>query len=349
MKARIIVVFGVVTVWTLPLAAQGTTLVSAKTDTAPNLDGVAEAAWNSAKPLEVVVNKLPYEPNNGYPGIKATKVTLRAMHDAENLYMLIQYEDPTQSLERSPWIKQEDGSWKQKTNKDSTAHENTYYEDKFAVLWDINARGFAKKGCDAACHMAENGMNKGIEDTAPGRKYTTRPGQTIDMWHWKSVRSGPVAQIDDQYIDDTTDPKANKNWGRKGDAKTGGGYTNNKSEDGKMPAFMAKGGPTGDYWLMKSGAVPFEDTFKPGDMVPGIVVSPFEGSRGDIAAEAEWKDGMWTVELMRKLQTGGENADTQDVQFNDLGKIYPFGIAVFDNSQINHIYHEGVLNLKFAN
>ena len=28
-------------------------------------------------------------------------------------------------------------------------------------------------------------------------------------------------------------------------------------------------------------------------------------------------------------------------------KGYPFGIAVFDNSQINHLCHEGVFTLNF--
>lgn len=328
--------------------AADTTLVSAKTAAAPTLDAMAGSDWDKATPLEVTVNKTPYKPNNGYPGMQATKVTMRAMHDSDNLYMLIQYDDPTKSIERFPWIKQADGSWKQKADKDSTKHENKFYEDKFAVLWDINARGFGKKGCAAACHMAKDGMNEGVKDTAPGRKFTSRDGQTIDMWHWKSVRSWPVGQIDDQYIDSVKDPKKNKNWGRHGDTKTGGGYKNNKTKDGKMPAFMAKGGPTGDYWLMKSDAVPFVDTFKEGDRIPGIVVSTFEGPRGDITAKADWKDGVWTIELQRKLKTTGENSDTQDIQFTDMGKSYTFGVAVFDNSQINHIYHEGVMKLKFA-
>ena len=324
------------------------TLTSAKTDAAPTIDGVMDAGWSKAAPLEVLVDSTPYEPNNGYAGMTNTTVTLRALHDADNLYMLIQYADPTHSLERAPWVKQADGSWKQKSNKDSTSHENTYYEDKFAVLWDINARGFAKKGCGAACHMAKDGKNNGIEDTAPGRKYTTKAGQTIDMWHWKSVRSGPVGQFDDQFIDDVADPAVNANWGRHGDVKTGGGYSNNKSEDGKMPAFMPKDGMTGGYWLLKSEAVPFADTFKEGDVLPGIVVSPFEAPRADISEEAIYKDGMWTIELKRALHTTGDKADAQDVQFTDMGKSYPFGVAVFDNSQINHVYHEGVIELKFG-
>ena len=341
------VIIGLVPFWISPaLAAE--TLTSVKTGAAPVLDGKAEAAWDKAKALQVVVDKLPYEPDTGYPGISRTTVSLRAMHDAENLYMLIEYDDPTMSLERFPWIKQADGSWKQKANKDSTKHENTYYEDKFAVLWDINARGFKKKGCNAACHMADNGMNEGVKDTAPGRKFTARQGQTIDMWHWKSVRSWPVGQIDDQFIDDTKDPTKNKNWGRKGDTKTGGGYKNNVSKDGKMPVMMSRSGATGEYWLHKADAVEFKDNFKTGDMVPGIIVSTFEGPRGDILAQANYANGKWTIELKRELKTTGENSDSQDIQFTDMSKSYPFGIAVFDNSQINHVYHDGVLNLKFG-
>lgn len=339
---------GLAVICVLP-AANGAdmALTSAKVDAAPVIDGAMDTGWDKAKPLDVLVDQLPYKPSNGYPGMTKTMVTMRAMHDAENLYMLLQYKDTTKSIERSPWVKQADGSWKQTANKDSTGHENTYYEDKLALLWDINARGFGKKGCAAACHLAKDGMNKGISDTAPGRKYTTRPGQTIDMWHWKSVRSAPVGQFDDQFIDDVTDPKVNKNWGRHGDSKTGGGYKNNKSKDGKTPAFMPKDGKTGGYWLLKADAVPFVDTFKEGDVLPGIVVSTFEGSRGDIQAQATYADGMWTVELKRALRTTGDKADTQDVQFADLTKTYPLGIAVFDNSQINHIYHEGVIRLGF--
>ena len=246
-------------------------------------------------------------------------------------------------------MKQEDGSWKQLANKDDTGHDNTYYEDKFALLWDINARGFDKKGCDAACHMAQDGKVNGTPDKSPGRKYTVREGQTIDMWHWKGVRTGPIGQIDDQFIDNTTDAAQNSGWGRKSDVKTAGGYSDNRTEDKTMPAFMPADGKPGAYWVEKANAVPFVDNFAAGDIVPGIVISPFEGQRADIAAHAKWADGKWTMEIARALVTTGEKSDVQDVQFSDLSKEYPFGVAVFDNSQINHVYHEGVLTLRFAN
>jgi len=323
-------------------------LVSAPTSVSPVIDGVIDSAWDAATPTAVTVDLHPYKPSNGYDGVTESTVTLRALHDDTTLYMLIQWDDPTQSLERMPWVKQADGAWKQLKNPDDTGHENTYYEDKFAVLWDINARGFEKKGCAAACHMADGGMIDGIEAKSPGRKFTVAEGQTIDMWHWKSVRAEPVGQIDDQYIDHNTDAAKNSGWGRHGDSKTGGGYSNNVSEDKKTPAFMPKDGATGAFWLAKSDAVPFNDTFAAGDVLPGILISPFEGSRGDIASAAVWADGKWTVEVRRALVTTGENAAAQDVQFSDLSKAYPFGVAVFDNAAINHAYHEGVLTLKFG-
>lgn len=331
------------------IAAAANVLTAESVSMPPTIDGNFDDAWDAATPLSVVVSKLPYQPSNGYDGSQSSEVTLSALHDQQNLYLLVQYQDSTESLERLPWVKQEDGSWEQLSNKDSTGHENTYYEDKFAMLWDINARGFAKKGCDAACHIADDGMINGIPDTSPGRKFTSAPGQTIDMWHWKSVRTGPVDQVDDQYIDGTTDPEANRNWGRKGDNKTGGGYANNVSEAGTQPAFMAEGESTGQYWLLDQNKTEFVDNFEAGEMVPGIVVSPFAGSRGDILASASWSDGVWTIEMQRPLVTSGEMANEQDVQFDDLEQSYPFGIAVFDNSQINHLYHEGALTLEFSN
>jgi hypothetical protein len=81
--------------------------------------------------------------------------------------------------------------------------------------------------------------------------------------------------------------------------------------------------------------------------VPGIVVAPFQGPRGDLTAKGLWKNGQWTVEIKRTLVTAGDKAKEQDVQFDDLKRAYYFGVSVFDNSQINHVYHEGVHRLTF--
>ncbi len=101
------------------------------------------------------------------------------------------------------------------------------------------------------------------------------------------------------------------------------------------------------YYVIPSKKVPFVDTFKEGDIQPGIDIAPMMGGRADILSRNNYADGTWTLEVMRSRKTEGENVDTEDVQFTDTGKSYPFGIAVFDNSQINHLFHTETLEMKF--
>ena len=328
------------------LAAKNT-LESVSLDQKVIIDGVEDAFWSNATPLTVLLNELPYEPSNGYAGMKEVEVNIRSVYDAENVYFLVRWEDPTMSLERFPWVKQQDGSWKQLMKKDQTGQDNTYYEDKFAFFWNIHSKGFVKKGCDKSCHITEDGEIDGVKDISSGRHYTANAGETIDMWHWKGARSNPVGQIDDQYMN--SDRQENKGWGRHSDDKTGGGYANNHNADKTAPVWMNPE-PSEDnrYWVLDATKVPFLDRFKAGDIVGGIVANPSTGSRGDINALGVWKNGVWTLEVKRKLVTEHENSATQDVQFSDLNKKYYFGMTVFDNSQTNHLYHKKSLKLTFS-
>lgn len=339
-KVGLITMAGIFALGTSVYAADQT-LISTKTSSPIVLDGIADKAWDAAESIAVTVDELPYEPNNGYAGMQETDVKIKSLYDDENVYFLITYKDPTQSLERFPWVKQADGSWKKMAKKDDTGHENTYYEDKFAMFWDINTKGFEAEGCMIACHLDEPG------DTSAGRKYTETAGETIDMWHAKFVRTLPMGMFDDQYVDHNTDPKENAGWGRKGDTGKSG-YKNNDNADKTAPAFMNLD-PTEDekYFIIPSKKIPFVDNFKEGDVLPGIDIAPMMGGRADILSRNNYADGTWTLEVMRSLKTEGENAETQDVQFTDTSKSYPFGIAVFDNSQINHLYHVETLELKF--
>jgi hypothetical protein len=190
----------------------------------------------------------------------------------------------------------------------------------------------------AACHTGEG--------KPFGNKYTKDAGERLDMWHFKSVRTGSVGQTDDQYVDATRyDPDKSPNAGRKTEPKTGGGYVDNVSDDKKGPKFALKGNkPAPPYWIVDTNKEPFDDSkYKAGDEVPGIVVAPFTGDRGDVPTTMVWKDGVWTLVLSRKLVTKSE----YDVQFEDLKKQYAFGVAVFDNAQVRHAYSTGVLKLTF--
>lgn len=320
--------------WEAPKGA----FVAIPVDAAPTLDGVAdEAFWSDAEEIVIDVD-------GGYGGFE-TKVHLKAVYTADSVYLLVTYEDPTESFFRSPWQMQEDGSWtKIKDPDDKGGDNNLVYEDKMAFIWNINnsIEKFETKGCYTACHDGEN------PDTKPyGNKYTAGEGQLGDIWHWKSIRN--LNQLDDQYLDWTQyNAETAKEAGRKSDPKDGGGYADNYGSmpdpadaaktipDKSLPGFMSENidkKTAAPGYILESEAVPFDATaFQPGDYLPGIVKSEFTGDRGNISAGWKWADGVWTIELGRLLDTGSE----YDVQFADLTASYYFGVAVFENAQVRH-------------
>jgi Ethylbenzene dehydrogenase len=314
-------------------AQQSNVLVAKKVAAPPPFEPALGGAWQSAPELTVTLRGGRNLPEG------RTDVRLRALHTADTIYILMQYKDPTESVRRGPWLKQADGSWqKLKDPNDKGGDNNLYYEDKMAVLWNINSPAFEAKGCMSACHVGEG--------KPFGNKYTASATERLDMWHWKGVRTGYTGQVDDQYVDGTRyDPEKAKEAGRKSDPKTGGGYVDNVSDDKKGPKFALKGNrPAPPYWIMDADKEPLDESkYKAGDEVPGIIVSPFTGDRADIAAKHAWKDGVRTIVMSRKLVTGSEF----DVQFDDLKKQYAFGVAVFDNAQVRHAYSPGVLKLVF--
>ena len=318
-------------------------VTASKVATAPKLAaGAADPAWAKAKPLAVDLAG----GENFAGGKGTTKATLKAVYSGDMFYMLLQYADPTQSVRRSPYVKQADGSWKKLSDPDDKGGDNNkFYEDKFALIWNIgnSIKGFSSAGCMVACHAGEAGKPF-------GNKYTASAGELGDIWHMKSVRTGYIGQVDDQYLDHTPfDKDKAPEAGRKSDPKDGGGYEDVKLVDGK-PAFMSKSAIAanrkgGSYYILAADKVAFDDSkFKPGDEVASIIVAPFTGDRGDIAAKIGWKGGKWTAVMSRKLVTAGKF----DVQFDNLDAAYEFGLAAFDNAQVRHAFHTGALKLKFT-
>lgn len=296
----------------------------------PQLDGVAEAVWDEAPALTF--------PVVGGFNTGSHQVSLKSVYSGDQVYFLMSWNDPTQSLRRFPWVKQEDGTWKHLVDN-SAGDDNVFYEDKMALIWNINnsITGFNQAGCFSTCHAGETGKPY-------GNKYTASPGEMGDIWHWKSVRTGSVGQIDDQYVDDTRYSTDTPEAGRHSDAKTAGGYTDNFNADKTGPGFMSPAGANSGYWILDSEKVPFVDTFVPGDEIAGIVVAPISGDRGDISAVSQYSNGTYTLEFGRKLVTGSD----KDVQFSDLSQAYYFGVAIFDNAQVRHSFETGASALKFA-
>ena len=319
---------------TAPANAQAKNLLTAKkAAAAPALDGTLDEAWKTAPVTTVKVMG-----GKNLPG-GSTEVAMRALYTTDKIYFMYQYKDATESFQRSPWVKQADGSWKKLNDpEDKGGDNNKYYEDKFAVIWNISTPVFEQRGCMAACHTGEG--------KPYGNKYTANPGERLDMWHAKSVRGAAnIGMTDDQYVDHTRyDKDKTPNAGRRSDPGTDG-YKNNDTADKKLPAFALRGNkPAPPYWIVDAEKEPFDDSkYKAGDEVPGLLVMPYTGDRGDLPTSMTWKDGTWTVVISRKLTTGSEF----DVQFDDLKKQYAFGVAVFDNAQVRHAFSPGVLKLNF--
>lgn len=333
-------------------APEGSALIAVSVDAAPTLDGVSDEAFWADAPALVI-------PVSGGANNFAADANLKAVYTGDAVYFLLTYNDPTESWYRSPWQKQEDGTWKKvKDPNDKGGDNNLVYEDKFAMIWPINnsIKGFDTMGCFVACHAGEN------SDLKPyGNKYTSAEGELGDIWHWKSIRN--LGQIDDQYLDWTKfDAEKAKEAGRKSDPRETGGYADNYASkpdpndasktvaDNTLPGFtspsvdLTTGAPG---YILDSEKVALTqadlDAMPVGSLIPGIVKSTIVGDRGDITAGWEWKDGVWTIEFGRKLVTAGEF----DVQFSDLGAMYYFGLAIFENAQVRHAFEQGVSFLVF--
>lgn len=314
-------------------SAQQLELVAEKVTAPPVLDGVVEAVWAQAKEVAI-----PVSGGANLPGGQTT-VRMRAVYTADTVYFLVTWADATESVRRAPFQKQADGSWKKLADpNDKGGDNNVYYEDKLAIIWNMSIKGFDQMGCFATCHAGETGKPY-------GNKYTATASEMGDIWHWKGVRTGPVGQIDDQYVDSTRfDPQDAPEAGRKSDPRTGGGYADNPVEAGAPKWALPNNRPAPPYWIIDREKIAFDHSkYNPGDEVPGIIVSPFSGDRGDISARAVYKNGTWTLEASRKLVTGSQF----DVQFNNLSRAYSFGVAVFDNAQVRHGYQTGATRLTF--
>ncbi|MFZ5642907.1 MAG: ethylbenzene dehydrogenase-related protein [Bacillota bacterium] len=333
-------------------AAPAATLAAVKTAQAPVIDGKAEAAWDAAKEIQVqVANAGVLQNNTGGKYVNGkTTIAAKAMYDDQNFYMQLKWADPTNSIARTPWIKEGANLVKKDPNE--------FYEDKLAVLWNINnsVADFNSKGCSVVCHVTD------VTDEKTGKKFikhwTNADNEILDMWHWKLTRQNSLFGPDkpglmhDQYMDNAPfDPKDKKGAGRHADPGQKE-YTPNESEDKKQPKLVHDGPPAnGNPYVIVDGldkTKPFDPAMvanmKEGDFIVGNIAYQITGDPADIKAKGNYADGTWTLEIQRPLKT----QSNKDIQFDDLGKEYYFAVAGFDNSQIGHAYQSGVNRLTFA-
>ena len=245
------------------------------------------------------------------------------------------------------------------------------YEDSIAIMLDDGkVPNFAKQGCWLTCHDGERDMPKQAtkEEIAANpllsaikktdvRKYLPASrndpgdwksgrsveeinrikaeGGFVDLIQWRAHRSNPVGGVDDGYVLD---------W-RHAD---GGGspFALNMDGEKKQPKFMFDGAKRGakamtaddfgkrDNFLIKGGnALPFDPKagWMEGDILPQYVLST-----ADNRGTGTWKDGVWTVVMVRPL--GMTNPDDKTLK---SGVVYNVGFAVHDDNISSRGHHVG--------
>lgn len=333
-------------------------LVMEKTSTPPRLDGKADdAVWQGAEIASVDTHNGENLPQGSIP------VQVRAARDGEYAYLLFEWPDSTRSQKHLPLQKTAEG-WRVVQSQFGRMDENDYYEDKFAVM-------LSRDSHLAALNTSHLGP-KPLEDkpggpNGRGLHYTT-DGSVVDVWHWKSVRTGSLGQIDDNYFGSPAappeDPKARYTAGYDKDPKTGGGFTMNweKFDSATVrPRWLPRSpevlqerltkvdldpavGDQGLWWLpreLMEPATPELDARYPvGTVMPSVIAEgPFQGDRGDVSAVAEWSDGWWRLEVKRRLDTGSD----YDIAIAEGTFLW---VSVFDHTQTRHSFHLRPLQIR---
>ena len=165
-------------------------------------------------------------------------------------------------------------------------------------------------------------------------------GGFVDLIQWRAHRSLPVGMADDGYVLEWRNSDAGTNmFAGNADAKT------------HAPKFMWDASKVGyksitvdqlrkaDHFLVREkNAVPFDANagWKEGDMIPDYITSRADakGSAADNSAIASWKDGVWTLVMIRPL--GLTNSDDKTLK---AGGVYNVGFAAHDDNITTRGHH----------
>jgi hypothetical protein len=210
-------------------AGETNILLSQKTATPPTIDGTVDAAWANATKLEVV----PEVPNPGrglFAGYIGTQypATVRSMYDAQNIYFLVEWNDPTNNAVQPWYFNPTTKRWAQRANSNQfdvngVLTKEGMGQDQLAMLWNIDhsTSKFPAQTCYASCHIFtpyKNFAGQWIAN-ASGNHYTSGPNEKIDMWWCRLSKDILTNQMDDQYQDWAGGPSTTDTVGGAGNGR----------------------------------------------------------------------------------------------------------------------------------
>lgn len=282
--------------------------VSRNINRSPIIDGRASGIeWIGADSIKVILTNGDNFPNS------MTQIKIKSFHNRHNIFFLFQWPDPEPSYNRS--VVKTDSGWIVLKSEENPFGESVYFEDQLAISVHKS-----NSNCAQSCHLGGN--NKA------GLHFTS--GDTADVWVWKAVSTNPAWEADDGWWGEKINDSAG---GTHFDNSPGGGYMTNLNREWDEPYFLPSHQLFENWiWMESNKFLPYRaslDNYSVGATLPGMLVSRQAGDRGDIYARGQWRNGLWTVELSRKKNTGSPFDVT-------LREPVTIGLAVFDNSELKH-------------
>ncbi len=202
----------VLTSQTQSTASNGIDLFSKFTTAAPTVDGSIDAMWADAAKLSGET-EVPSPGNGLFTGYIGDKYqfTLRSLYDAQNIYFLAEWNDPTKVTAVQQWyFNPSTKRWLQESNSrqfdvNGTLIREAMGMDQLSFQWNIDnsTRNFNTQTCYASCHVFTPYRNfQGVMvPNKSGNHYTNGLTEKIDMWWLRLNKELPSGQMDDQYQD----------------------------------------------------------------------------------------------------------------------------------------------------
>lgn len=178
-------------------------------------------------------------------------------------------------------------------------------------VFESRTPGFQEYGCAVTCH-------------GDGRSHHTRSdGEVCDVWMFSGTRTNYTANkglwangtndpayLFDLHVDETgfnegdpeKYPKPEEEWLLFDDGIAP--YFANVSDSGEYPEYGEPGG-SGYLWYDEDipGSDPDMDRWSIGDRIAGYVHRSAVGGTADVKGRGSWENGIWTVEIERKIGT----------------------------------------------
>jgi hypothetical protein len=256
-------------------------------------------------------------------------VSMKAVTDSTNLYLLVKWRDPTRDVMPDHWL----------YNDSSGGHIRTSNlplrggQDFFMAMFSDGTNGNINADCWQMCHYRDPGPESVMRNDGPGM---------VDAWIWQSGKTDPVRTLEDMYYP----PSDTFNYDQT--AQIVPVWQENVQVNIPEIRWMHEDSP--DYqgeFLFRSEMIEWQPFFYDEDSVrvlwpygatvPGYaladsVIYYADESLWEIEAKGQYDEveGYWVLEIKRRLDTGFMD----DIQFI-LGQKIHASVAVKNSPGAN--------------